>query len=104
MIKAVVALCFCSMYPALSGQAKLQTFTSPDGVLQFMHSKILVRCAAEKGSWTPAEACSSQGGPCDDVSSSGTVVCFAYPRDGFTRKPAFGGAAFFVAEISQATA
>jgi hypothetical protein len=103
MIRAIVALCFFAMCPALSAQAKLQTFISSDGNFQFMHSTILVHCATERGSWTPAEACSSQGGPCDDVSSSGTVVCFAYPRDRFTRKPAFGGAAFFVAEVEKAT-
>jgi hypothetical protein len=68
-----------------------------------MYPQILVHCIAEQGSWTPAEACSSQGGLCDDISSPGTIVCFAYPRDRFTEKPAFGGAAFFVAQIKNAT-
>jgi len=103
MIKTLVALCFFAMCPALSAQANLQTFMSPDGVFQFIHSKILIHCMAEEGSWTPVEACSGPGSVCDDVSGSRTVVCFAYPRDGFTKKPAFGGAAFFAAEINQAT-
>lgn len=100
MIKAVVLLCFFSICPALAAQAKLQTFSSPDGVFQFTHSNILIRCMTEKGFWAPVKSCS---GLCDDIASSGTVVCFAYPRDRFTTKPNFGGAAFFVAEINQAT-
>ncbi len=99
MIKALVALCLCAICPALSAQASLKTFTSSDGVFQFRYSQILIHCTPERGSWTPAEACSR----CDDLSSSGSMVCFAYPRDKFKNKPAFGGAAFLVAKIKDAT-
>ncbi len=99
MTKTLLAMCFCAICCALSAQTSAQTFTSPDGVFQFTHSSILIPCTVKNGSWVPADACSSQGGLCDDVSSSETIVCFAYPKDKFIEKPAFGGAAFFVEEI-----
>src|SRR5450755_4899505 len=105
MIKTIVALWFFAMCPALYAQAKLQTYTSPDGVFQFTHSKILIHCTDDhRGQWTPAQACSGgQDGLCYDASTSGTVVCFAYPTDGFKTKPSFGGATFFVTEVNHVT-
>ena len=101
MIRVLVV--FVALSPALFSQQRVQTFTSPDGIFQFTHLQALVHCVGKGGSWAPSEDCSGQGGLCDDVSSSGTLVCFAYPKRKFTTKPAFGGAAFFVAEIKKAT-
>jgi len=101
VIRILVA--FLALSAALFSQENVQTFTNPNGIFQFTHLQALVHCVGEGGSWAPSEDCSSQGGLCDDVLSSGTLVCFAYPKQKFTTKPAFGGAAFFVAEIKKAT-
>ena len=46
----------------------------------------------------------SQEGVCDDAAgSASTIACFAYPKDKFKEKPTFSAAAFFVAEILEAT-
>jgi hypothetical protein len=110
-MKPFIALCLCSLSVTSSGRTTLQTFTSPDGVFQFKYSPLLVRCTRERnreaglaGSWIPAEGCLSQTGICDDSAGRATtIVCFSYPKDEFKDKPAFSGAAFFVAEVKEAS-
>jgi hypothetical protein len=89
-----------------SAQSTLRTFTSQDGVFQFKYSPVLVHCEPRRieqgspgSSWVPADACI-----CDDTGgSASTIACFAYPKDSFKDKPAFSGAAFFVADVGSAT-
>ena len=110
LMKLFIALCLCGLSVTLSAFPTLQTFTSEDGVFQFKYSPLLVRCTPQRieegfpGSWVPSDSCSSQDGICDDAASTATtIVCFAYPKDEFKDKPAFSGAAFFVAEVRAAT-
>ena len=108
-----MAVLFGSLYGLpviLRAHSTLQTFTSPDRVFKFQYSPGLVHCSSQKseegypGSWFPAPACSSQQGVCDDAASSATtIVCFAYPKDDFKDKPTFIAAAFFIAEVREAT-
>jgi hypothetical protein len=81
---------------AATERTALKTFTSPDGVFQFKYPAKLVRCTlSSKEGWISG-GCTSQGGVCDDPSSSvSTIVCFAYPKDEFEDKPEFSAAAFF---------
>jgi hypothetical protein len=109
-MKVLLAICFWGLPVTLPAQTALRTFTSEDRAFQFKYSPMLVHCVpqrAEKGygrSWAPAEACLSQDGLCDDEDSPATTIaCFAYPKDEFREKPAFGSAAFFVAQVPTAT-
>jgi hypothetical protein len=46
----------------------------------------------------------SQAGVCDDAAgSANTIACFAYPKNKLKEKPTFSAAAFFVAEVLEAT-
>lgn len=110
VMKALFFACFCVVSIALSAQTTLQTFTSPDGVFQFKHSKVLVRCTEQKheegypGLWAPQESCESYDPVCDDPGSEGstTLVCFAFPKAEFKDYPSFDAATFSVAEIREA--
>lgn len=97
MAKLFLALCLCALSVTLSAQA-LETFTSPDGVFQFKHSPLLIRCMPQPngdGRWWAPDACNSQAPLCDDMASSLTIiVCFARPG----RSEYFVGA-LFVAEV-----
>jgi hypothetical protein len=109
-MKTFVALWIYGFAIILSAQTTQQAFTSPDGVFQFNHSSMLVHCAPGRtqpgypGMWLPENACSSQGGICEDIGSAATTIaCFAYPKKDFKDKPTFSAAAFFVAEVRTAT-
>jgi hypothetical protein len=99
-MRVFTVFCFCWLAIAVSPQTKLRTFTSPDRAFQFQYSPVLIRCTQERGSWIPGDACSSQGGLCEDTDSpAATIACFAYPKTDFKDKPTFSAAAFFVAEV-----
>ena len=76
---------------------RLKALTAPHGVFQFKHSDSLIPCERQKqgaaddfsGLRTPALLISRF------VTIRGNVMiaCFAYLRDEFEEKPAFGGAA-----------
>ncbi len=107
-MKPIVALCLCALAISLFAQAKLQTFTSPDGDFQFKFSPALIHCTqrpfrnGEVG-WIE-DSCLSQGDLCDDDATKGTTIaCFAYPQDKFKDKPQFTAAVFFVGLVLAAT-
>jgi hypothetical protein len=85
-MKTLIALCLCALSIPLPAQTALRTFTSPDGVFQFKHSNLLVRCTEQRheqgypGWWVPEESCESYTPVCEDPGSQGssTLVCFAY--------------------------
>ena len=86
----------------------LKAFTAPNGVFQFKHSDSLIPCERQKQGaeddffWTP-DSCAAYIPICDDQGSQGnvTIACFAYLRDEFEEKPAFGGAAFSVEKVTK---
>jgi len=47
-MKTLIALCLCALSIPLPAQTALRTFTSPDGVFQFKHSNLLVRCTEQR--------------------------------------------------------
>lgn len=112
-MRALYALCLVAlsvMSYTTDPETSLQTFKSPDGVFQFHYSSVLIHCTLQQGKegypgrWTPADFCMSQGGVCEDIGSSDrSIACFAYPKDAFKDKPEFSAAAFFVAEVHDAT-
>jgi len=93
---------------AAASPATAKVFTSPAGEFQIAFDPVLVQCArrtaaADDGSaWTPLPSCLNT--VCEDADSPGasTLVCIAYPGERFSKKPAFGAAAFFVAKLSSA--
>lgn len=86
----------------------LKTFTAADRVFQFKYSDALIHCqrqTQEDGDdffWTPA-SCTAYIPICDDQGSQGnlTIACFAYSKDQFQEKLAFGGAAFSVEMVTK---
>jgi hypothetical protein len=119
-MKILIAICLCGSV-LLPAQTKLQTFTSPDGVFQFKHSDTLIDCMTERTEAKPASAgvpqvfvghsagpsmpdsCMSQAGICGSGDLASTLACLAYPKHNFEDKPTFIAAAFFVAEVNEAT-
>lgn len=110
-MKALLALCLCGLSILLSAQTKLQTFTSPDGMFQFNHSNLLLRCTEQRheegsaGWWVPADSCEAFTPVCDDngrQGNSSTLVCFAYPKTRFKDYPTFEAATFSVSDIKSA--
>src|ERR1700680_2567530 len=120
-MKWLIALCVCGLSVTLPAQTSLQTFTSPDGVLQFTFSSMLVDCTKQvpsnpTSSGVPKvfvgnppalsipDSCSSQAEICSDLGGQVSILaCFAYPKDKFRDKPAFTAGAFFVGEVEGAT-
>ncbi len=83
-------------------QAKLNTFTSQDGVFTFKYSSRLIECGqkpTQRGAWAPAQSCAAISPVCDDPSNlaATTVACIAYPNNGRVRTT-LQAAAFSVAE------
>lgn len=121
-MKMLIALCVCGLSISLTAQNPPRTFTSADGVFRFEYSAVLVDCMSKQphanattsgvpqvsvghpgGSSVP-DSCMSQGGICgDEEGEASTVACYAYPKDKFKGKPTFSAAAFFVAEVKEAT-
>jgi hypothetical protein len=121
-MRKLIALGVCGLSITLPAQDHLRTFTSPDGAFRFKHSDVLVDCMSEQtqanattssvpqvftgrpvGSSVP-DSCVSQGGICgDEQSEARTIACYAYPKSKFKEKPTFSAAAFFVAEVKEAT-
>jgi len=101
----VAAILVLGISSPLLAQTTTQVFTTPKGAFQFNYDSPLVRCArvptsAEGGNeWIPFPSC--QNGVCEDqaLPSASTAACVAYPHDEFSKKVAFGAAAFFVAEV-----
>lgn len=93
---------------AVVAQTRAVTFTSPKGEFQLAYSPSLVQCArdptqaADHSSWVPDSWCHNS--VCEDLESpsTGTVACFAFIGDAFSRKVAFGAGALFVAEVADA--
>jgi hypothetical protein len=117
-MKTLVLLLVCELTIAGSAQQSLKTFTSPDGLLRFQHSDMLVKCiprqttAGLKESGTSqanhptppvSDSCVSPEALCGSPGSNGnTLACFAYPKEKFKDKPHFLAATFFVSEIRSA--
>lgn len=107
-MKQFIAICLCALAIPLTAQTNPQTFTSPDGDLQFKFSSALIHCT--QGTFRNGDArwiedsCLSQGNLCDDDSTKGTtIICLAYPNDKFKDKPAFIAAVFFVGLVPAST-
>jgi hypothetical protein len=106
-MKLLVAFFFFAVSASLSAQTPLQTFTDPDGMFQFKHSSVLVRCTeqtheeGQASQWAPENACVAYIPVCADPGTEGsrTLVCYAYSKTGFENYPEFSAAAFSVAEI-----
>lgn len=90
-MKVFIALWLCLPWTALPAD-KLQTYTSPDGVLRFQYSPVLVRTTPQ-----PTDG----GDICGDPGAAETTIaCFAYPKGRLKDKPTFEAAAASVAVVN----
>lgn len=106
----MLAILFLCVAPnALSAQAELRTYTSPDRKFQFKYSEVLVPCMEQdldegkRGGWFP-DSCNGYIPVCDERGdpANNTLVCFAFPATEFKDYPMFEAATFSLAVIETA--
>jgi hypothetical protein len=105
MLTRIVAAVCIFLVTSPERRPDLQTFTSPDGVVQMRYSPLLVTCKrgeptreGELGQWKP-QLCD-----CNDLGERwSTIGCFAYPNDRLKDKPEFLGATLAVSVSTKET-